>query len=132
MHFTDRATKLRVMMALDAGAADGKRRCMAGVGKLLKQAAKMQKKLEAVQAELAEKTIDVSSGGGAVTVTITLQQEVRAVKFDPEFLKEDAEVVEEAVTEAMREAVAKSKQLNEEAVAEVTQSMQMPGLPGLF
>ncbi len=92
----------------------------------------MQKKLEAVQAELAEKTIDVSSGGGAVTVTITLQQEVRAVRFDPEFLKEDAEVVEEAVTEAMREAVTKSKQLNEEAVAEVTQSMQMPGLPGLF
>lgn len=105
---------------------------MAGVGKLLKQAAKMQKKLEAVQAELAEKTIDVSSGGGAVTVTVTLQQEVRAVKFDPEFLREDAEVVEEAVTEAMREAVARSKQLNEEAVAEVTENMQMPGIPGLF
>ena len=92
----------------------------------------MQKKLEAVQAELAEKTIDVSSGGGAVTVTLSLQQEVQAIKFDPEFLKEEAAVVEEAVTEAVREAIKQSRQLNEEAVSEVTQGMQIPGMPSLF
>ncbi len=102
------------------------------MGKLLKQAAKMQKKLEAVQAELADKTIELSSGGGAVTVTVSLQQEIQSIKFDPEFLKEEVAVVEEAVTEAVCEAIKRSRQLNEEAVSEVTQSMQIPGMPSLF
>ena len=41
---------------------------MAGVGKLLKQAQKMQKQMQAIQEELAEKEIQVSSGGGAVNI----------------------------------------------------------------
>lgn len=105
---------------------------MAGVGKLLKQAAKMQKQLEAAQAEMAEQTLDVSSGGGAVKVTITLQQEVRAIRLDPDFLKEEPAVVEEAVTEAVREAIAQSKKMNDEAVQKITQSLQVPGMPSLF
>jgi DNA-binding YbaB/EbfC family protein len=105
---------------------------MAGVGKLLKQAAKMQKQLEALQTEMAEQTLDVSSGGGAVKVTITLQQEVRAIRLDPDFLKEEAAVVEEAVTEAVREAVTQSKKMNDEAVQKITQSLQVPGMPSLF
>ncbi|MCC5838527.1 MAG: YbaB/EbfC family nucleoid-associated protein [Opitutales bacterium] len=105
---------------------------MAGVGKLLKQAAKMQKQLEALQTEMGEKTLEVSSGGGAVKVTISLQQEVRAIRLDPEFLKEEATVVEEAVTEAVREAVAQSKKMNDEAVQKITQSLQVPGMPSLF
>ena len=103
---------------------------MAGVGKLLKQAQKMQKQMQAVQEELAEKELTLSSGGGAVTLTITAQSEFRGLKIDPEFLKEDAEFVEETLLTAIREASEKAKAANEEAMSAL--SGGMGGMPGLF
>lgn len=100
---------------------------MAGVGKLLKQAQRMQKRMEALNEELASKEIEVSSGGGAVVVRITLAQEIKSIKLDPEFLKEEASIVEEALTEAVREAVTKSKEQSQAAMGEVTAGFQMPG-----
>ncbi|MBN2069212.1 MAG: YbaB/EbfC family nucleoid-associated protein [Opitutales bacterium] len=101
---------------------------MAGVGKLIKQAQKIQKKMEALQAELAEKEIEVSSGGGAVTVKVSLQQEVRAISLDPEFLKEEKSFIEETIVEAVREAIAASKTQSEEAMSEITSGFSMPGM----
>ena len=56
---------------------------MAGVGKLLKQAQKMQRKMEQVQEELAQKEIDVSCGGGAVNIKVNGQGEFLALSIDP-------------------------------------------------
>ena len=94
----------------------------------------MQKKMEAVQAELAEKEITIQAGGGAVRVTLTLQQDVRALKIDQEFLKEDADLVEETLLEAIRDALAESKKQQAEAMESVTAEMQggMGGLGGLL
>ncbi|TVP82706.1 MAG: YbaB/EbfC family nucleoid-associated protein [Puniceicoccaceae bacterium] len=103
---------------------------MAGVGKLLKQAQKMQKQMEAIQAELAETILDVSSGGGAVQVKISAQGEFQSFKLDPEFLKEDAEFVEETLLAAVQEAAAKAKETSEEAMGAVTGGMG--GFPGLM
>lgn len=101
---------------------------MAGVGKLLKQAQKMQKKMEAIQEELASREIEVSHGGGAIVITITGAQEFKSVKIDPEFLKEDPEDVEAALLEAVREASSKAKQAHEEAMGSVSDGMSIPGL----
>ena len=103
---------------------------MAGVGKLMKQAQKMQKQMEAVQQELAETLLEVSSGGGAITIKITGQGEMEAIKIDPEFLKEDAEFVEETLLAAVQEASAKAKATSEEAMSAV--SGGMGGFPGLM
>ena len=75
---------------------------MPGVGKLLKQAQKMQKKMEALQEELALREIEISSGGGAVKIKVNGQQEVMAVTLDEEFLKEDKEFVEETILNARK------------------------------
>lgn len=96
---------------------------MAGVGKLLKQAQKMQKQMEAIQQELAEKILEVSSGGGAIQIQITGQGEFRGIKIDPEFLKEDAEFVEESLLGAVQEAAAKAKETSEAAMSAVTGGM---------
>lgn len=104
---------------------------MAGVGKLLKQAQKMQKQMEAVQQELSEKILEVSSGGGAIQIKINGQGEFQAFKIDPEFLKEDAEFVEETLLAAVQEAAAKAKETSEEAMAAVTGGMG-GGLGGLM
>ena len=42
---------------------------MSGLGKLMKQAAKMQQQMEQIQASLAARTVEATSGGGAVKVT---------------------------------------------------------------
>ncbi len=101
---------------------------MAGVGKLLKQAQKMQKQMEAMQAELAQKTLDITSGGGAVKVTIDGGSNIRALKLDPEFLKEDVELVEETLLGALQEAMAKAKEMSEGEMEKVTSGMNLPGL----
>jgi DNA-binding YbaB/EbfC family protein len=101
---------------------------MAGVGKLLKQAQKMQKQMEGIQGKLAEQIIEVSSGGGAINIQINGQGEFQAFKIDPEFLKEDAEFVEETLLGAVQEAAAKAKETSEEAMGSVTGGMG--GFPG--
>ena len=104
---------------------------MVGVGKLLKQAQKMQKSMEAAQEKLAEQVLEISSGGGAITVKITGQGEFQSLSFDPEFLKEDPEVIEEATLAAIQEASAKAKEANEKLMEEITGGMGM-GLPGFM
>lgn len=98
---------------------------------MLKQMNKMQKKMSAVQDELARQELEVASGGGAVKVTVTLSQEVKAIKLDPEFLKEDAELVEETILEAVRDALKQASEKSEAAMQEVTDEFQMPGMPGM-
>jgi len=88
----------------------------------------MQKQMEAIQQELAETMIEVSSGGGAVKITISAQGTVEAIQLDPEFLQEDPEFVNETVLEAIRQAQAKSKAVNEEKMGAVTEGMSLPGL----
>ena len=104
---------------------------MVGVGKILKQAQKMQKRMEEAQEKLSGELLEVSSGGGAVTVKITGQGDFQSISFDPEFLKEDADVVEEATLAAVSEAAAKAKKANEDLMGEITGGMGM-GLPGLM
>ena len=101
---------------------------MVGVGKLLKQAQKMQQKMEEAQAELSNEIIDVSGGGGAVSIKITGQGEFKELKLDPEFLKEDSDFVAEAILQAVVDASEQAKKKNDEAMSGLTGGMQMPGL----
>ena len=101
---------------------------MPGVGKLLKQAQKMQKKMEALQEELALREIEISSGGGAIKIKVNGQQEVMAIALDDEFLKEDKEFVEESILNAIQEALAKAKEMNDEEMGKITGGLNFPGL----
>lgn len=102
---------------------------MAGVRQLLKQAQRMQQEMEVAQAALASKEIEHSAGGGAIVVTVTGSQELKALKIDPEFLKEEeADLVEETLLIALQEALAKAKALHEEEMGKLTQGFNMPGM----
>lgn len=101
---------------------------MVGVGKLLKQAQKMQQKMEEAQALLSEEIIEVSGGGGAVSIKISGQGDFKDLKLDPEFLKEDTDFVSEAILQAFQDASAQAKKKNDEAMNGLTGGMQMPGL----
>ena len=101
---------------------------MPGVGKLLKQAQKMQKKMEVLQEELELKEIEISSGGGAVKIKVNGQKKVIAISFDEEFLKEEKEFIEETVLNSIQEALAKATEMNEEEMGKITGSLNFPGL----
>lgn len=94
----------------------------------MKQAAKMQKQMEAMQEELAEKVIEVSTGGGAVTVKISGQGTVLDIDFDPEFMKEEVSFVRETLLEAIQEAQEKAKAESEEAMSAISGGLNFPGL----
>ena len=100
---------------------------MAGVGKLLKQAQKMQKQMQVAQDSLANTLIKVSSGGGAIGIEITGQGEFKSIEIDPEFLKEDAEFVQETLLLAIQEASSKAKEKQESLMGSVS-----GGVQGLF
>lgn len=95
---------------------------------MLKQAAKMQKQIEVLQSELEKKEIDISAGGGAVKIKVNGQGKFVALVLDPEFLKEDAKLVSDTVLDAVQEAAAKAKALNEAEMQKITAAFQMPGM----
>lgn len=101
---------------------------MAGVGKLLKQAQKMQKQIETLQSELEAKEIEVTSGGGAVKVKINGAGKFISLTLDPEFLKEDPKLVSEAILSAIQDASKQAKEQNDSEMQKVTSAFQMPGL----
>jgi DNA-binding YbaB/EbfC family protein len=101
---------------------------MAGVGKLLKQAQKMQKQIEEMQKSLETRELEISAGGGAVQVKISGAGKFLAVKLDPEFLKEEAKLVEETLLSAIQEAATKAKELNDSEMQKISAAFQMPGM----
>ncbi len=98
---------------------------------MMKQMAKLQKKMSALQEELGQQDMEVSSGGGAVTVTVSLQSEIKRIKLDPEFLKEDAAFVEETILEAVQNALKEASAKSEEAMQALTSEFQIPGMAGM-
>jgi DNA-binding YbaB/EbfC family protein len=101
---------------------------MAGVGKLLKQAQKMQRQIETLQTELEAKEIDVTSGGGAVKIKINGAGKFLALELDSEFLKEDAKLVSETLLVAVQDAAKQAKDYNDTQMQSVTSAFPMPGM----
>ena len=89
---------------------------------LMKQAQKMQEKL---QKEIAEMKIEASSGGGMVNVTMSGTHELLSVRISPDVVKsQDVEMLEDLVRAAVNEARRKI----EEAMALKVGSLRVPGL----
>jgi nucleoid-associated protein EbfC len=101
---------------------------MAGVGKLLKQAQKMQRSIESLQTQLEAKELEVTAGGGAVRIKINGAGKFLALALDPEFLKEEAKLVEETILGAVQDAAKQAKAYNDAEMQKVTSAFQMPGL----
>jgi hypothetical protein len=96
---------------------------------MLRQAQELQAKLAKAQEELAEATVEASSGGGAVRVTITGQQQILSVKISPEAINpDDVELLEDLVLTAVSEAITKSQELAAERMGKITSGLNIPGL----
>ena len=101
---------------------------MAGVGKLLKQAQKMQRQIETLQTQLEAHQIDVTSGGGAVKIKVNGAGKFLELALDPEFLKEDPKLISDTLLVAIQDAAKQAKDFNDQQMQGVTSAFQMPGL----
>ena len=98
------------------------------MNKFLRQAQELQAKLAKVEQELGETVIEVSSAGGAVTISIDGQQRLRAIKVSPEVIQaDDVEFVEDAILTAVNEAISKSKEMAAQRLSGLTGG-KIPGL----
>ena len=96
---------------------------------LMRQAQQLQAKLEKTQEELANTTLEASSGSGAVTVVVTGQQEIKSVKISPEVVDaEDVEMLDDLVISAVSEALRKSQELAASRLGALTGGLKLPGL----
>jgi DNA-binding YbaB/EbfC family protein len=96
---------------------------------LMQQAQQLQARLAKAQEELANLTLEVSSGGGAVKVTIDGQQNIKSIKISKEVVNpEDVEMLEDLVLSAVTEAVAKSQEAASKQLGALTGGMKIPGL----
>ena len=98
------------------------------IAQMMQQAQRMQDNLKRVQDELAALEVTGQSGGGLVTVTLTGKMEARRVHIDPSALG-DAEMLEDLVTAALNDAVAKANEESAKRMSAATAGMPIP--PGM-
>jgi len=101
---------------------------MFNVAQLQKQAARMQQQMEQVQAQLAVRTVEATSGGGAVKVTARCDGSIAAVKIDPAALNAaDAALLEDMILAATNQALTQGKEISNAQMGKVTAGMKLPG-----
>ena len=98
---------------------------------MMKQAAQLQSKMQAMQEELGQVEVEGSSGGGLVTVRMTAKMEVKSVRIDPSLLKPDErEVLEDLLVSAQNDARRKAEAAMQEKMQALAGGLGLP--PGLL
>ena len=97
---------------------------------LMKQAAELKSKMEAMQAELDRIEVEGAAGGGMVTVKMSAKGEVKSVNLDPSLMKPDEkEIIEDLIVAAHADARRKAEALRQEKMKNLTGGLPLP--PGL-
>ena len=94
----------------------------------MKQAARMQQQMETVQAQLAARTIEATSGGGAVKAVAKCDGTLAAIKIDPQALNpNDAQLLEDMILTAANQALGQAKDIANAEMGKVTAGLNLPG-----
>ena len=102
---------------------------MKGMGKMMKQAQQLQSKMMKLQEELAEKTVESSSGGGMVKVTANGRQQILSIQIEKEVVDpEDVEMLQDLILAAVNEALTKSQEMVAAEMSKLTGGLNIPGI----
>lgn len=105
---------------------------MSNVMKLMKQAATMQKEMEQLQAQLAARTYDFTSGGGMVAATARGDGTLLKIKIDPKVIDpRDPAMLEDLVLAAAEGALREARETMNREMAKITSGLRIPGMPGM-
>src|SRR5580765_8299903 len=102
---------------------------MSSIGKLMKQAARMQQQMEQIQSDLAKRTVEATSGGGAVKVIAKCDGSISSIKIDPQALNPgDAQLLEDMILTAANQALGQAKDISNSEMGKVTAGLNLPGM----
>ena len=102
---------------------------MSNLGKIVKQAARMQQQMAEIQAQLASRTVEGSSGGGAVKVIAKCDGTVASIKISPQAINPaDAQLLEDMIVSAVNQALDQARQISSAEMGKATQGFNLPGL----
>ena len=97
---------------------------------LMKQAAQLQSKMQALQAELDQIEVEGTAGGGMVAVTLSAKGDLKGTKIDNSLLKpSEKEILEDLLIAAHADARRKAETVLQEKMKAVTGGLPLP--PGM-
>jgi len=102
---------------------------MKGMGNMMKQAQKLQAKMLKLQEEMAEKTVEASSGGGMVKVVANGRHQLLSIQIDKEVVDpDDLEMLQDLILAAVNDALLKSQEMVSGEMSKLTGGTNIPGL----
>ena len=102
---------------------------MRNMNDLVRQAGVMQNKIAKMQQEMAERTVEASSGGGMVKVVATCKQDIVSITIDPKALEGgDVEMLQDMIVAAVNEAMRKAEADSASSMSKLTGGLNLGGL----
>ncbi len=96
---------------------------------MMKQAQQLQSKMLKMQEEMAEKTVETSSGGGMVKVVANGKQQILSIQIEKEVVDpEDVEMLQDLILSAINEALTKSQEMVAAEMSKLTGGLNIPGI----
>lgn len=101
----------------------------ANMNNLMKQAQKLQQQMQQLKEELEKRTVEASSGGGAVVAVANGKKQIIDIKIKKEAVDpDDVEMLEDLVLAAVSEALNKAEQMMTEEMSKLTGGINIPGM----
>ncbi|MEA1949385.1 MAG: YbaB/EbfC family nucleoid-associated protein [Thermodesulfobacteriota bacterium] len=102
---------------------------MKSMGKMMKQAQQLQSKMLKLQEEMADKTVETTSGGGMVKVVANGRQQVLSIQIEKEVVDpDDVEMLQDLILAAINDALIKSQEMATQEMSKLTGGLNIPGL----
>ncbi len=98
----------------------------ANLGNVMKEAQKMQEKMQEAQKELANLTVTGEAGGGLVSIMMNGRHDVSKVTINQNLMEEDKEMIEDLVAAAVNDAVRKVEEASKAKIGQLTAGLNIP------
>ena len=99
------------------------------INNILKQARKLQERIERLQEELATKTVDATAGGGMVTVVVSGRNEIISLRIEKEVVNpDDVDMLQDLILAAVNEGLRRAQEMATVEMAKISGGMNLPGL----
>ena len=96
---------------------------------MMKQAQQLQSKMLKLQEEMADKTVETSSGGGMIKVVANGRQQVLSIQIEKEVVDpDDVEMLQDLILAAVNDALIKSQEMATQEMSKLTGGLNIPGL----
>ena len=111
------------------GKGKGARLPQGSAGGMAGQLQKLQQDMMATQEALGDEVVEVTAGGGAITIVMTGHQRVQSLTIDPEVVDpDDVEMLQDLIVAAVNESIEKSQGLAAERMGGLTAGLGIPGM----